>query len=159
LVLEDFGGQSLDGLLGMPMGVGRFLPLAIRIAGATAEIHAQGVVHKDLKPQNILVHPSSGEVKIADFGLASRLPREQPPAGPLPRIEASLPYLSPEQTGRMNRAIDSRADLYALGITFYEMLTGRLPFEARDPLEWVYCHIARPPPPPSTFVPELPEVL
>ncbi|WP_438025674.1 ATP-binding protein [Sorangium sp. So ce233] len=98
-------------------------------------------------------------MKLADHGLASRRSREQPAAGPPRLIEGSLPYLSPEQTGRMNRAIDSRADVYALGVTFYRMLTGRLPFEARDPLEWVHCHVALAPPPPSSVVPELPEVL
>ena len=159
LILEDFGGQSLDRLLGTPMAVDRFLPLAVRIAGAVADVHQQGVVHKDLKPENILVNPASGEVRIADFGIASRLPREQPTAGSPRLIEGSLPYLSPEQTGRMNRALDSRADLYALGATFYEMLTGRLPFEAQDPLEWVHCHVARSPQPPGAHVPELPEVL
>ncbi len=127
LVLEDFGGQSLDGLLGTPMAIGSFLPLAVRIAGAIADVHQQGVVHKDLKPDNILVNLASGEVKIADFGLASRLPREHQPAQPSRLIEGSLPYLSPEQTGRMNRALDNRTDLYSLGVTFYQMLTGRLP--------------------------------
>ncbi|WP_437873535.1 AAA family ATPase [Sorangium sp. So ce363] len=159
LVMEDFGGESLDHLIGAPMNPARFLDLAVRIAACVAVIHERDVIHKDLKPQNILVNAATDQVKLADFGLASRLSREQPPAGPPRLIEGSLPYLSPEQTGRMNRAIDSRADLYALGVTFYEMLTGRLPFEARDPLEWVHCHVARAPPPPSALVPDLPEVL
>ncbi|MDC0676285.1 sensor histidine kinase [Sorangium atrum] len=159
LVLEDFGGEPLDRFIGAPMKDERFLDLAVRIAACVAAIHEQEVIHKNLKPQNILVNTATGQVKLADFGLASGLSREQPPTGPPRLIEGSLPYLSPEQTGRMNRAIDSRADLYALGVTFYEMLTGRLPFEARDPLEWVHCHVARAPPPPSALVPELPEVL
>ncbi|WP_437539214.1 serine/threonine-protein kinase PknK [Sorangium sp. So ce726] len=159
LVMEDFGGESLDHLIGAPMDAERFLELAVPIAACVAAIHERDVLHKDLKPQNILVNAATGQVKLADFGLASRFSRQQPPTGPPRLIEGSLPYLSPEQTGRMNRGIDSRADLYALGVTFYEMLTGRLPFEAQDPLEWVHCHVARPPRPPSALVPELPEVL
>ena len=158
LVMEDFG-ESLDHFLGAPMPPERFLDLAVHIAEAVAELHRRDIIHKDLKPQNILVHAATGQVKLADFGLASRLPREHKASESPSLIEGSLPYLSPEQTGRMNRAIDSRADLYALGVTFYEMLTGRLPFEALDPLEWVHCHVARAPQPPSALVPELPEVL
>ncbi|WP_437719082.1 AAA family ATPase [Sorangium sp. So ce448] len=159
LVLEDFGGEPLDHLIGAPMAAERFLELAVRIAACVAAIHVRDILHKDLKPQNILVNAATGQVKLADFGLASRFSRELPPAGPPRLIEGSLPYLSPEQTGRMNRGIDGRADLYALGVTFHEMLTGRLPFEAQDPLEWVHCHVARLPPAPSALVPELPEVL
>jgi predicted ATPase/GAF domain-containing protein len=159
LVLEDFGGRSLEGLLGAPMAMDIFLPLAIKISTAVANIHERGVVHKDLKPENILVDPTSSEVKVADFGLASRVPREQPPADPPRLIEGSLPYLSPEQTGWTNRAIDNRTDLYSLGVTFYQMLTGRLPFEAHDPVEWVHCHVARVPRSPSELVPEVPRAV
>ncbi|XXX82648.1 ATP-binding sensor histidine kinase [Sorangium sp. So ce134] len=159
LVVEDFGGESLDRCIGAPMQIERFLDLAVRIAASVAELHERDVIHKDLKPQNILVNAATGQVKLADLGLATCLSRQQVPAGPPRLIEGSLPYMAPEQTGRMNRAIDGRADLYALGVTFYEMLTGRLPFEARDPPEWVHCHIARAPPPPSALVPELPEAL
>ncbi|MDC3958989.1 sensor histidine kinase [Polyangium jinanense] len=159
LVTEDAGSVSLLHLLGAPMGVPRFLPLAVAIAQAVAEIHAQSIIHKDLKPANILVHPATGAVQIADLGIASRLPRELRSAQPLRLIEGSLPYLSPEQTGRMNRAIDNRSDLYSLGVTFYQMLTGRLPFQATDSLEWVHCHIARSPAPPAELVPSVPEVL
>ncbi|WP_170319900.1 ATP-binding sensor histidine kinase [Polyangium spumosum] len=159
LVTEDAGSVPLRDLLGAPMSLERFLPLAVAIAQAVAEIHARNVIHKDLKPANILVHPTSGAVQIADFGIASRLPREPQAAQPLRLIEGSLPYLSPEQTGRMNRAIDSRSDLYSLGVTFYEMLTGRLPFQATDPLEWVHCHIARAPAWPAELVAPVPEAL
>ncbi|WP_232537301.1 AAA family ATPase [Cystobacter fuscus] len=159
LILEDFGGESLDHLLGAPMDTERFLLLALHIAEAVADIHRQSVVHKDLKPQNILVGAATGEVKLTDFSIASRLPREHSsPCSPR-HIEGSLPYMSPEQTGRTNRAIDSRSDLYSLGVTYYQMLTGRLPFDARDPLEWVHSHIARLPPPPREIVPEIPETL
>lgn len=159
LIMEDFGGESLDRLLGAPLGVDPFLHLAVHIAAAVADIHRHGLVHKDIKPANIIVHALTGEVKLDDFGIASRLPREHKSAESPRLIEGSLPYLAPEQTGRMNRTIDNRADLYALGVTFYEMLTGRLPFAARDPLEWVHCHVARVPQPPSALVPELPETL
>jgi predicted ATPase/signal transduction histidine kinase/tRNA A-37 threonylcarbamoyl transferase component Bud32 len=159
LVLEDFGGQPLDGFIAGPMATEKFLELAIRIASAIADLHQQGVIHKDLKPANILIHPVTLEVKLTDLGLATRLPREQQPARPPPLIEGSLPYMSPEQTGRMNRAVDSRSDLYSVGVSFYQMLTGRLPFEAGDPLEWVYCHVARVPAPLSQVVPEIPETV
>jgi hypothetical protein len=98
-------------------------------------------------------------VKIADFGLASRLSSERTSVQPVRLIEGSLPYLAPEQTGRTNRAIDSRADLYSLGVTFHQMLTGRLPFEAKDPMEWVHCHLARTPSKVSEIVPEVPEAV
>ncbi|MFY0569884.1 ATP-binding protein [Archangium lansingense] len=159
LILEDFGGESLDHLLGSPMDTGRFLLLALRIAEAVAEVHRRNVVHKDLKPQNIFVRATTDEVKLADFGIASRLPREHTSPRNPRHIEGSLPYMSPEQTGRTNRAIDSRSDLYSLGVTYYQMLTGRLPFDARDPLEWVHSHIARQPPAPSEVVPKIPEAL
>lgn len=158
LVLEDFGGHPLTLLVGKPMAVGPFLDIAVRIAAAVEDVHREGIVHKDLKPDNILVDAVSREVKIADFGLATRLPREQPAATPQ-LIEGSLPYMSPEQTGRMNRAIDSRSDLYSLGVTFHELLTGRLPFEGGDPLEWIHCHVARAPAPVSQLVPEVPETI
>ncbi|NUP07017.1 MAG: AAA family ATPase [Polyangiaceae bacterium] len=159
LVFPDLGGQSLDRLLGAPMEIPRFLELSIRIAECVEGIHAQGIVHKDLKPGNILIDPTTGEAKVADFGLASRLTREQHAAQAPRLIEGSLPYMSPEQTGRMNRAVDSRADLYALGVTFYEMLSGRLPFLAQDPVEWVHCHVARPVAALSEVAPWVPDVI
>jgi predicted ATPase/signal transduction histidine kinase len=155
----DLGGQPLDLLLGAPMSLERFLDLAVRIAAAVSDLHADGLVHRDLKPANILVNPTTLEVRLADFGLATRLPRERQVARPPQLVEGTLPYMSPEQTGRMNRALDSRTDLYSLGVTFYQMLTGRLPFEARDPLEWIHCHVARAPSSPSQLVPELPEAV
>jgi len=159
LVLEDLGGQSLDALVGAPMAVERFLALAVRIADAVADVHRRGVVHRDLKPHNIIVDVATDEVKLADFGLASRVARGPPSTEPLRLIAGSLPYLSPEQTGRMSRAVDNRSDLYSLGVTFHEMLTGRLPFEARDPAEWVHCHIARAAPSASHVVPTVPEAI
>lgn len=159
LEFEDFPGAPLEKLVGAPMPVGDFLRLAVRLAGIVADIHERGVIHKELKPGNILFAPGSGELKVWNFSIAARSTRAQPPPRPTRLIEGSLPYMSPEQTGWMNRSVDSRSDLYALGVTFYELLTGRLPFDARDPLEWVHCHVARTPPAPSALVPVLPGVL
>jgi serine/threonine protein kinase len=138
------------------MPVERFLSIAERVAAAVAEIHAAGVTHKNLNPENIFVAPSTGHVRITNFGIATRLPREYIGPRSARLIEGSLPYISPEQTGRTSRPIDSRSDLYSLGVTFYRMLTGRLPFDADDPLGWVHCHIARRPLPPTDHVPSLP---
>ncbi|WP_437872898.1 AAA family ATPase [Sorangium sp. So ce363] len=159
LVLEDFGGVSLDRLQKGPMPLERFFPLAIRLAEALAGLHRHGVVHKDIKPQNLLLNPTTGEVKITDLGIASRIPRELQHLEHAGLIEGTLAYMAPEQTGRMNRWIDERTDLYSLGVVFYEMLTGALPFQASDPVAWVYCHIAQKPPPPSALVPSIPPLL
>jgi PAS domain S-box-containing protein len=149
LLLEDTGSEPLHRLLGPPMEVRSFLSLAIAIAAALAQAHRRGLVHKDIKPANILVGRTSGEVRLTGFGLASRLPRERQAPVPPESIAGTLAYMAPEQTGRMNRSVDARSDLYALGVTFYQMLTGSLPFSVTDPMEWVHCHIARKPVPPS----------
>ena len=149
LVIEDPGSEPLDRLLGAPMEMGGFLRLAVNIAAAVCQVHQQGLVHKDIKPANILVAGAGGEVRLTGFGIASRLPRERQAPEPPEFISGTLAYMAPEQTGRMNRSIDSRSDLYALGVTFYQMLTGSLPFTASDPMEWVHCHIARTPVPPA----------
>src|SRR5258705_5767732 len=148
LVLEDTRGEPLDRLLGMPMEVRSFLRLAIAVAAALTQVHRRGLVHKDIKPANILVNRATGEVKLTGFGIASRLPRERQAPAPPESIAGTLAYMAPEQTGRMNRSIDARSDLYAVGVTLYQMLTGTLPFAAADPLEWVHCHTARQPTPP-----------
>ena len=156
LVLEDSGGEPLDRLLGAPMEIARFLRLAIGIIAALGKLHQRGIVHKDVKPANILVNLTSGEVKLTGFGIASRLPRERQTPEPPEFIAGTLAYMAPEQTGRMNRSVDSRSDLYALGVTLYQMLTGRLPFTASEPMEWVHCHIARRPVPPSERLKDVP---
>src|ERR1700730_6895008 len=148
LVLEDTGSEPLDRLLGVPMEVQGFLRLAIAVAAALTQVHRRGLVHKDIKPANILVNRTTGEVKLTGFGIASRLPRERQAPTPPESIVGTLAYMAPEQTGRMNRSIDARSDLYALGVTLYQMLTGVLPSTAADPMEWVHCHIARKPVPP-----------
>src|SRR6202035_2598901 len=152
LVLEDPGGAPADRLLGRPLEGSHFLRIAIPLAGALRQMHERGLIHKDIKPANILVDSAGGGVRLTGFGIASRLPREHQAPAPPEVIAGTLAYMAPEQTGRMNRSVDSRSDLYALGVTFYEMLTGTLPFTAADPMEWVHCHIARQPMPPSERV-------
>src|SRR6202043_874464 len=159
LVLEDTVSEPLDQLLGAPMEVRSFLRLAIAIAAALTQVHRRGLVHKDIKPANILVNRTTGEVKLTGFGIASRLPRERQAAAPPESIAGTLAYMAPEQTGRMNRSIDARSDLYALGVTLYQMLTGSLPFTAANPMEWVHCHIARKPVPPSERLGTVPAAL
>ena len=159
LVLEDVGGEPLDRLLGAPMELGRFLRLAIVITVAIGRLHERGLVHKDIKPANILFNAATGEVRLTGFGIASRLVRERQSPHPPETIAGTLAYMAPEQTGRMNRSIDSRSDLYALGVTFYQMVTGALPLTAADPMEWVHCHIARRPAPPSERAPSLPSAV
>lgn len=151
LILEDPGNQPLERLLGTPMRLDRLLRMASAMAGAIAQLHQSGLIHKDLKPANILVD-AAGEIRITGFGLASRLPRERQQLEPPEMIAGTLAYMAPEQTGRMNRSVDSRGDLYALGVTFYRMLTGALPFTAANPMEWVHSHIARQVIPPAERV-------
>ncbi|MBV9532572.1 MAG: serine/threonine protein kinase, partial [Bradyrhizobium sp.] len=149
LVFEDPGGEPLDQRLGAPMAVAPFLPLAISIVVALGKVHQRGLVHKDIKPGNILVNDVTGEVRLTGFGIASRLPRERQASRPPETLAGTLAYMAPEQTGRMNRSVDSRSDLYALGVTLYQMLTGVLPFTAAEPMEWVHCHLARRPAAPA----------
>ncbi|HYZ33479.1 MAG TPA: AAA family ATPase [Crenalkalicoccus sp.] len=156
LVLSDPGGEPLDHLLDGPLELGRFLRLAAGLAAALGQLHARGLVHKDIKPANVLAEPATGRVWLTGFGLASRLPRERQAPAPPEVIAGTLAYMAPEQTGRMNRSIDSRSDLYSLGVTLYQMLTGHLPFTASDPMEWVHCQIARRPVPPSERLEKVP---
>ncbi|MCU1337978.1 MAG: multi-sensor signal transduction multi-kinase [Bryobacterales bacterium] len=151
LLLNDPGGEHLDGILerdhGQPLELTRFLRIAIGLATALGHVHRHGLIHKDIKPANVLVD-AHGNVWLTGFGIASQLPRErQSPVAP-EIIAGTLAYMAPEQTGRMNRSTDARSDLYSLGVILYQMLTGALPFTAADPLEWVHCHIARQPIPP-----------
>ncbi len=149
LVLDDPGGEPLDRLIRGPMELGPFLRLAVSAANALRRLHTRHLIHKDIKPANLLVDAGTGHVRLMGFGIASRLQRERQAPTPLETIAGSLAYMAPEQTGRMNRSVDARSDLYALGVTLYQMLTGYLPFTAADPLEWVHCHIARRPVPPA----------
>jgi serine/threonine protein kinase len=151
LLLEDPGGILLARLLGRPWELRQFLRVAIGVAVALGRLHARGLIHRDVSPANILVNPSTGQAWLIGTCFVSRLPPGQIPAPP-EEITGTLAYMAPEQTGRMNRSIDARSDLYSFGITLYEMLTGTLPFTATDPMEWVHCHIARPPMPPHERV-------
>jgi PAS domain S-box-containing protein len=159
LVLEDPGGTPLDRLLGRPLDVSHFLRIAIPLAGALRHVHERGLIHKDIKPANILVNGATGAVKFTGFGIASRLARERQAPEPPETIAGTLAYMAPEQTGRMNRSVDSRSDLYALGVTFYELLTGALPFTAADPIELIHSHIAREPVPPGELASAVPAPL
>src|SRR6195256_6257081 len=156
LLLEAPGGEPLERLLGRPIETGRFLRLATGLSAALRQVHQGGLIHKDIKPANVLVDSASGQIWLTGFGIASRLPRERQSPEPPELGAGTLAYMAPEQTGRMNRSIDSRSDLYSLGITLYEMLTGTLPFMASDPMEWVHCHIARQPVPPAERLRDLP---
>src|SRR5437867_9463915 len=163
LILEDQRGEPLQRLIEKkPVSRGAadrsteralelslFLRLAGGLAAAVGEMHRRGIVHKNIKPAHALVNAATGQVWLTGFGIASRLPRERQTPEPLEFIAGTLAYMAPEQTGRMNRSVDSRSDLYSLGVTLYEMLTGSLPFTASDPMEWVHCHIARQPVPPG----------
>jgi PAS domain S-box-containing protein len=159
LLLEDPGGVPIDQLLGQPLDLAFSLLVAIGLSTAIGHLHQRGVIHKDIKPANVLVNSVTGQCWLMSFGIASRLPRERQAPGPPEFVAGTLAYMAPEQTGRMNRSIDSRSDLYALGVTLYEMLTGSLPFTASDPMEWVHCHIARVPVAPSRRRGEIPEQL
>jgi predicted ATPase/GAF domain-containing protein len=171
LAFEDPGGEPLDRVLETTpvsgasadlhlgrraMVFGLFLRIAVPLASAVGEMHRRGIIHKNLKPANVLVNASTDQVWLTGFGIASRLPRERQSLGSPETIAGTLGYMAPEQTGRMNRSIDSRSDLYSLGVTFYEMATGSLPFNASDPMEWVHCHVAKLPVSPCDRVTHVP---
>ena len=160
IVLEDFGGQSLDILLkSWRFTLLEFLQIALQIAEALAGIHGANIIHKDINPSNIIFNPETGQVKIIDFGISSIFTKETPVLKNPQVLEGTLAYMSPEQTGRMNRTLDYRTDFYALGATFYTLLTGRLVFESLDALELVHCHLARAPIPPHEINPSIPKVI
>ncbi|NJR39640.1 MAG: EAL domain-containing protein [Leptolyngbyaceae cyanobacterium CSU_1_4] len=157
LVMEDFGGISLaDYAKSAPLPLCQFFPIALQIVQTLEVLYQQRLIHKDIKPQNILINPDTLEVKLTDFSIASRLPKEVQELHTVNVLEGTLAYMSPEQTGRMNRGIDYRTDFYSLGVTFYELLTGRLPFRSQDPLELVHAHISQHPPSPTQITPTLP---
>jgi predicted ATPase/signal transduction histidine kinase len=160
LILEDFGGISLAELLNNnKLNLIDFLNLAIQICEGVGEIHAANVIHKDINPSNIVVNSNTKQLKIIDFGIASALSKETISFSQNQILEGTLEYISPEQTGRMNRSIDYRTDIYSMGITFYQMLTGRLPFIGNDPLELIHHHLALEPIAPHLLEPQIPIVL
>ncbi len=146
LVFEDFGGQSLKQLLStQKLDLSSFLNIAVQLVQTLVLVHNYHIIHKDIKPGNIIINPLTGVVKLTDFSIASRLSKETPQLANPNQLEGTLAYMSPEQTGRMNRSLDYRTDFYSLGVTFYEMLTGELPFQSQDLLELVYSHLAKQP--------------
>jgi hypothetical protein len=159
LVLEDPGGELLVQRAGTPMDLGDVLRTGAGVAGGLRHLHARGLIHQDLKPANVMIDWSIGHVWLRGFGIASRVPRERRPPEPPEVIAGTLAYMAPEQTGWMNRSIDARSDLYALGVVLYELSTGSLPFTASDAMGWVHCHIAQRPVPPAERRQSLPEVV
>ncbi len=159
LILSDFAGKPLASFINTEyLNLNNILQIVIQLADTLAELHQQQIIHKDINPYNILIN-SDTKVKIINFSIASQLSRENPSLSHPNQLEGTLAYMSPEQTGRMNRLIDYRTDLYSLGVTFYEMLTGQLPFQSSDPLELVHCHIAKTPTPPSELNSQIPLIV
>jgi serine/threonine protein kinase len=160
MFVEDFGGESLKILReNYQFSLGEFLSIALKVATSLGQIHAAKIIHKDINPANIVLHQETQQLKIIDFGISTRLTRENPTLKNPNVLEGTLAYISPEQTGRMNRSLDYRTDFYSLGVTFYELLTGKLPFETEDDLELVHCHLAKQPLLPSEINPLVPPVL
>ena len=160
LVLEDFNGLSLsEHLKNEKLSIEWFLKIAIQLAHTLGELHNHDIIHKDIKPRNIIVNLTNNQVKLIDFGISTFLSRENPGVVSPGKLEGTLAYISPEQTGRMNRIIDNRSDFYSLGVTFYEMLTGTPPFIADDPMELIHLHIARQPRPPHELKSSIPQPL
>jgi PAS domain S-box-containing protein len=159
LLLEDPGGEPLASQVGVALDVGFVLRVGAGLAAALRQLHGRGLIHKDLKPANVMIDGATGRVWLRGFGISSPFPRERRPPEPPEFIAGTLAYMAPEQTGWMNRSIDARSDLYACGVVLYEMLTGTLPFAASDPMAWVHCHIAKRPVPPAARRADLPGVL
>lgn len=160
IVIEDFNAISLKEYNSKyPTDIKDFLSIAIKICESIKVIHSKNIIHKDINPKNILINPVTKELKITDFDIASSIPKENKKLQSVDRMEGTINYISPEQTGRMNRALDSRSDLYSLGVTFYEMLTGKLPFYSLDTMEMVYYHITKTPIPPIDKKPQVPRII
>ncbi|MEG4067096.1 AAA family ATPase [Microcoleus sp. Pol11C2] len=160
MFVEDFGGESLKiWMLQQKFSIAEFLRIAIATTESLQEIHSAHIIHKDINPSNIVFHPASGELKIIDFGISTQLTRENYTIKNPNILEGTLAYMSPEQTGRMNRSLDYRTDFYSLGATFYELLTYQLPFDTDDVLELVHSHLAKQPLSPSEVNPEIPKII
>ena len=165
IILEDFGAFSLRQLLDSHIesnsnfSLPEFLKIAIKITEILGQIHSSNIIHKDINPSNIVFNPETGILKIIDFGISTQLSRENPTLKNPNVLEGTLAYMSPEQTGRMNRSLDYRTDFYSLGVTFYELLTGKLPFESADALSLVHCHLAKVPVSPREVNSEIPKAV
>ena len=155
LIMEDMGGISLAEYQGRTsFSIPQILNVALQLSEILHQLHNHSVIHKDIKPANILIHPETQKIKLIDFSISSLLPRETQTIQTPNILEGTLAYLSPEQTGRMNRGIDYRSDFYSLGVTFYEILAGTLPFNNEDPLELIHAHIAKLPKPIGDICPQ-----
>jgi PAS domain S-box-containing protein len=160
MFVEDFGGESLTiWMQQRSFTLEEFLQIAIATTEILGQIHSANIIHKDINPSNIVYNPQTKQLKIIDFGISTQLSRETLILKNPGVLEGTLAYISPEQTGRMNRALDYRTDFYSLGVTFYELLTGKLPFETEDALELVHCHIARQPIPAHEIDPRIPVII
>ncbi|MDJ0715311.1 MAG: AAA family ATPase [Prochloraceae cyanobacterium] len=160
MFLEDFGGESLKLLIcNRQFTLKELLSIAIKTTESLSAIHAANIIHKDINPSNIVYNPETEKLKIIDFGISTCLSRENQTVGNLDRLEGTLAYIAPEQTGRMNRGIDYRSDFYSLGATFYELLTNKLPFATTDSIELVHCHIAQQPRSPHQIIPSIPAMV
>ena len=158
IIFEDFGGLSLRMLMDeRKFTLSEFLHIAIQIADSLGNIHEANIIHKDINPSNIVFNRETGQLKIIDFGLATRLTHSNPNPNNPNSLEGTLAYISPEQTGRMNRSLDYRTDFYSLGVTFYELLTNKLPFETNDAIELIHCHLAKQPLPACELSSEIPQ--
>ncbi|MEL7037960.1 MAG: serine/threonine-protein kinase, partial [Cyanobacteria bacterium J06592_8] len=147
LIMPDQGAISLgDYWKASEHSLMEFLKIAIQLSQALHDLTQERIIHKDIKPTNILIHPETQQIQLIDFSISSLLPKEQQQLVNPNILEGTLAYISPEQSGRMNRGIDYRTDFYSLGVSFYELLTGELPFQTTDPMELVHCHIAKVPP-------------
>jgi signal transduction histidine kinase/serine/threonine protein kinase len=160
LVMEDFGGISLQEYANAkPLSLDDFFPIALQIVTILNSLYHYKIIHKDIKPANILINSTTKQVKLIDFSIASLLSGETQTANSPSVLEGTLGYISPEQTGRMNRLVDWRSDFYSLGATFYELLTGQLPFTTNDVMELVYCHLAKQAPQATTINSEIPTII
>ncbi|MCP4135128.1 MAG: AAA family ATPase [bacterium] len=160
IILEDFGADSLERELPRRQpGLEEKLSLAIQMTEALSQVHQQDIIHKDITLSNFVWNSKTKRLKIIDFGISTELTKETPEACNPNILEGTLNYISPEQTGRMNRVIDYRTDIYSLGVAFYKVFTGQLPFQSDDTMELVHCHLAKIPEEPTTIDPEIPAVL
>ncbi|WP_299198605.1 serine/threonine-protein kinase, partial [uncultured Amphritea sp.] len=160
MIMEDFRGKSLAGQFSEnTFNLMDFLQLSIQITDILGEIHRCSIIHKDINPSNILWNPDTGQAKLISFGISTKLTRENPEACNPNVLEGTLAYMSPEQTGRMNRTMDYRTDFYSLGATFFWLLTKQRPFETGDVVELIHCHIAKTPVSPSVLNGQIPDAL
>ncbi|MFM6136545.1 MAG: protein kinase domain-containing protein, partial [Sphaerospermopsis kisseleviana] len=160
LILEDIDGISLHQYAKwQPLTLDWFFHISISIVEALEYLYQNKIIHKDIKPKNIIINPQTKKIKLIDFSISCLLPKEVAEIKNLNVLEGTLPYMSPEQTGRMNRGIDYRTDFYSLGVTLYELLTGQLPFMSNNPLELVHCHLAKTPEHPREINPQIPEIV